>query len=190
VSLEHLWAGWRTEYISSVTTDERSDEPEEPTGGDGQASDRSDKAGDGACVFDRIFASGLGDEETHIVWRDPGGLVAALLNAYPYATGHLMVMPIRHAGDLETLTPDESAALWAGVSAAVGASKRAFRPEGLNVGINLGRAAGAGVPGHLHVHVVPRWVGDSNFMTSVAETRVLPEALSVSAAKLRVAWPQ
>jgi ATP adenylyltransferase len=182
VSLDHLWAGWRTEYLSSVSEDPAGEggDQERPTGGDEEAKAH--------CVFCRILASGQPDDETHIVWRDASGLVVALLNAYPYATGHLMVMPVRHAGDLETLRADEASALWAGVSAAVTACKRAYRPDGLNVGINLGRAAGAGVPGHLHVHVVARWVGDSNFMTSVAETRVLPEALSVTAAKLRASW--
>ena len=117
------------------------------------------------------------------------GLVIGLLNAYPYTSGHLMVMPVRHVADLEELTADESAALWAAATDAVRAIKAAYRPEGINLGLNLGRAAGAGVPGHLHVHVVPRWNGDTNFMTTVAETRVLPESLGETDAKLRAAWP-
>ncbi len=100
-----------------------------------------------------------------------------------------MVMPTRHVGELEELAPEESGAIWAGVSAAVQALKAAYRPDGLNVGANLGRAAGAGIPGHFHMHVLPRWNGDTNFMTTVADTRVLPETLSSSAAKLRSAWP-
>ena len=164
--LEHLWAGWRGEYIATATP-EMQDGP--------------------ACVFCRILSSGLPDEETHVVWR--GGGVVALLNAYPYTSGHLMVLPVRHEGALEALSPDESGRLWSAAVTAVEAVKRAYSPGGVNLGANLGPAAGAGVPGHLHLHVVPRWAGDTNFMTSVADVRVLPEALSVSWAKLREAWP-
>ena len=132
---------------------------------------------------------GLPDTESHVLWRDPAGVVVALLNAYPYTSGHLMVMPVRHVADVEDLGGDESAALWAAVTDSVRAIKSAYRPEGINLGMNLGRAAGAGVPGHLHVHVLPRWNGDTNFMTAVAETRVLPESLAETDAKLRAAWP-
>jgi ATP adenylyltransferase len=167
--LDRLWAGWRSSYIESTAT-------AVPAGPDG-------------CVFCGILGSGLPDTETHVVWRHPGGEVVALLNAYPYASGHLMVMPVRHTGDLEDLGAAEAAALWAGVGAAVVAVKAAYGPDGLNVGANLGKAAGAGVPGHLHVHVLPRWAGDTNFMTSVADARVLPEALDTTDTKLRGAWP-
>ena len=170
-ALDHLWAGWRGEYIAA-TTDDHAEASAAPQG----------------CVFCRILSSGAEDEETHVVWRHPSGLVVALLNAYPYATGHVLVMPQRHTGDLETLEAPEVTALWAGVTDGVRALKAAYRPEGVNVGANLGRAAGAGVPGHLHVHVLPRWGGDTNFMTSVAGARVLPEALPVTAGKLRQAW--
>jgi diadenosine tetraphosphate (Ap4A) HIT family hydrolase len=169
-SLERLWAGWRGEYIESV-----SGRPASKAAGD--------------CVFCGILASGETDDSTHILWRHPAGTAFAILNAYPYASGHLMVMPTRHVGDIEELAPDESAAVWGGLSSAVVALKSAYRPDGINIGANLGKSAGAGVPGHFHVHAVPRWNGDTNFMTSVADTRVLPEALSVSAARLRSAWP-
>ncbi len=145
--------------------------------------------GSDECVFCGLLAAEVPDTETHVVWRHLGGLAAAILNAYPYSSGHVMVMPVRHAGDLEELTADETRALWEGVGQAVRAVKAAYRPDGLNVGANLGRAAGAGVPGHLHVHVLPRWVGDSNFMTSIADARVLPEPLAATYAKLRAAWP-
>jgi ATP adenylyltransferase len=101
-----------------------------------------------------------------------------------------LVLPIRHVSELEDLEADEGAALWAGVTDAVRALKAAYRPEGINVGANIGRGAGAGIPGHFHVHALPRWAGDTNFMTSVAETRVMPETLSVTWQKLHDAWPE
>jgi ATP adenylyltransferase len=165
-SLDRLWAGWRSEYIEQTA-----------------ASDDDD------CVFCAILASGGPDEERYVVWRHPSDVAAAILNAYPYTSGHLMVLPTRHVADIEQLNSSEGAALWQGVLEAVRAVKAAYQPDGLNLGANLGRSAGAGVPGHFHVHVLPRWNGDTSFMTSVAEARVLPEALSVSAAKLRAAWP-
>jgi ATP adenylyltransferase len=164
--LDRLWAGWRTEYVS------------------GPAANPSTHPGD--CVFCRILASGLSDEDAFILWR--GDRTFAILNAYPYTTGHLMVMPTRHASDLEELAADEATELWAGVTEAVRALKAAYGPDGINLGANLGRAAGAGVPGHFHIHVLPRWAGDTNFMTSVASARVLPEALPATWGKLHAAW--
>ena len=158
MSLQHLWAGWRAEYVSAG-------EPSE-----------------GGCVLCRVL-----DEGSAVVWR--GELAAVVLNAYPYTSGHVMAMPLRHNSELEDLSGDETAELWAAVTASVRAIKEAYRPHGLNVGANLGRSAGAGLPDHLHLHVVPRWDGDTNFMTSVAGTRVLPESLAVTADRLRGAWP-
>ena len=135
----------------------------------------------------RLVAPDVPDREGHVLWR--GRRAAAVLNAYPYTSGHLMVLPTRHVGDLEDLEPDEAAELWDGVRRAVVALKTAYRPGGINLGANLGRAAGAGVPGHLHLHALPRWEGDTNFMTAVADVRVLPEALDDTWAKLRAAWP-
>jgi ATP adenylyltransferase len=167
-SLDRLWAGWRSEYIEGVT---------------GSSPDEAE------CVFCAILASGRPDEDTHILWRHPGGRAFAILNAYPYGSGHLMVMPTRHTASPEDLSAEESVAVWEGVTAAVQALRTAYRPDGLNLGANLGRAAGAGIPDHFHMHVLPRWAGDTNFMTSVAEARVLPEPLDRSAGKLRAAWP-
>lgn len=168
--LDHLWAGWRSAYLEEATAQDL------PAGPDG-------------CVFCGLLTSDHPDTETHVVWRHPSGSVAALLNAYPYTSGHLMVMPVRHVGDLDGLGAEEAAALWSGVGQAVEAVRSAYQPDGLNVGMNLGRAAGAGVPGHLHVHVLPRWAGDTNFMTAVADARVLPEPLSVTDERLRASWP-
>ncbi len=177
--LDRLWAGWRSSYIESVTSG---------PGGDATPGGSKD-AGRSGCVFCAILGSGDDDEATHVLWRHSSGLAVAILNAYPYCSGHLMVMPVRHVASPELLEPSEAGALWEGTSSAVSALRAAYKPDGLNLGANLGRAGGAGVPGHLHVHVLPRWEGDTNFMTSVADTRVLPEPLDVSAGKLRRAWP-
>ena len=168
MSLDRLWAGWRSDFVSGAGS----------AGGT-----------EPACVFCAILASDRPDIDTHVLWRHPSGAAAAILNAYPYTSGHLMVMPTRHVGEVEDLSGAESAGLWQGVTAAARAVKYAYRPEALNLGANIGRSAGAGVPGHFHMHVLPRWSGDTNFMTTVADTRVLPEALSESDRKLRAAWP-
>lgn len=162
MSLDHLWAAWRRHYIDTATDDEQ----------DGDA-----------CVFCRIQDSGAPDEETFVLWR--GEHCLAILNAYPYTSGHLMVMPQRHVASLEDLGDGEAAELFDVLRRAVVAVKTAYGPDGLNVGANLGRAAGAGIPGHLHLHVLPRWAGDTNFMTAVAGARVLPEGLADSWRKLR-----
>lgn len=163
---ERLWNGWRSTYVASVGT--------------------SDEAGEGS-VFTQILRSQLPDEETNIVHR--GDHVFVILNAYPYGTGHALVLPYREVADLEELTPEETTELWTAVTDTVKAVKTAYRPDGVNVGINLGRPAGGSVSEHLHVHVVPRWTGDANFMTSIANTRTLPEPLVETANKLRSAWP-
>ena len=166
--LGHLWSGWRRAYIDAVTDD--------PT------PLRPDASG---SLFERILA--LPDDEGMVVHR--GEACAVVMNAYPYTNGHVMVLPQRAAADLTDLTDRERTELWALVTDAVAAVRAAFGAEGVNVGLNLGAAAGAGVPDHLHVHVLPRWDGDTNFMTAVADTRVLPESLSSSWQRLRDAWP-
>jgi ATP adenylyltransferase len=169
VSLEHLWAGWRREYIEEATARQR---------GQGDESD---------CVFCRLAASGEPSEDNLVVWR--GERTYVVLNAFPYASGHVLVLPLRHAGSLSDLTEGESAELWWATRRAVATIETAYEPDGMNMGANLGRAAGAGLPSHVHLHVVPRWAGDTNFMTSVADTRVLPETLALSWKRLTDAWP-
>ncbi|GAC1517912.1 MAG: HIT domain-containing protein [Acidimicrobiales bacterium] len=182
-----LWAGWRGAYVAATVDADRAGtsgdhEPAEAVGppalGPGQQAD---------CVLCRVTAPANDDATANVIWRGP--TCTAILNAYPYTSGHLMVLPTRHVGELAELTPTESAELWSGVQAAVAALHAAYQPGGVNIGANLGRAAGAGVPGHLHIHALPRWDGDTNFMTTVAETRVMPEALPDTWAKLRAAWP-
>lgn len=162
--MERIWSGWRASYV----------------GGDrGESID--------ASPFTQILNSGEPDEATHILHR--GETVFAILNIHPYTTGHLLVIPYREVADLADLTTDETTELWATVTAAVATVRATYSPDGLNVGVNLGRPAGGSVPTHLHVHVVPRWTGDSNFMSAVANTQTLPESLASSAARLRTAWP-
>jgi ATP adenylyltransferase len=168
VSLDQLWAGWRHQYVATASAAERSGEEE-------------------ACVFCRIEASGDPSADNGIVWR--GDLTLAVLNAYPYASGHLLVLPRRHISSLAKLTAAESADLWETTRRAAAALDAAYHPDGLNIGANLGRAAGAGIPRHLHLHALPRWTGDTNFMTTVAGVRVMPESLPESWRKLRAAWP-
>jgi len=170
-ALARLWAGWRSSYIARITTDDAEVRPDP----------------EGRSLFERILHSGQPDDETFIVWRGSG--VFAVLNAFPYGPGHLMVLPQVAAPDLADLAPDVAAELWIGVQAGVAAVRAVYRPEGVNVGINLGAGAGAGIPDHLHVHVLPRWNADTNFMTAVAETRVLHEPLATTWARVREAWP-
>jgi ATP adenylyltransferase len=161
--IENLWAGWRGRYLSSLP-----DQRESP---------------DGPSVFCRILESGLTDEETFIVHRSDS--VFVILNAYPYSVGHTMVLPYRQVANLDDLSPEETGDLWSTVTAVCRAVRREYAPHGINVGINMGAASGGSVNEHLHVHVVPRWRGDSNFLTSTANAKAIPEALDVTAARLR-----
>jgi diadenosine tetraphosphate (Ap4A) HIT family hydrolase len=166
--LELLWNGWRSTYVRTVDPNVSGVESN-------------------GSVFRRILDSGLPDVDTHIVFR--GEQVFSILNAFPYAVGHVLVLPYREVAELEELTASEHVELWATVTDAVRAVRSAMSPGGVNVGLNLGRPAGGSVSSHLHVHVVPRWIGDANFMTTTANTRTLPESLGDTAARLRAAWP-
>src|SRR5438876_8046981 len=166
MTLERLWAGWRTTYIDGVAT-------------------QPPPEGDHECLFERLAREPDGD--SLVLARDEHAF--AVMNAYPYTSGHLMVAPLRHEATLAGLSRDEASAVMRLVQDANVAVMAAYRPDGINVGVNIGRAAGAGVPSHVHVHVVPRWAGDTNFMTTVAEARVLPEPLTRSYEKLRAEWP-
>ncbi|HLX87318.1 MAG TPA: HIT domain-containing protein [Acidimicrobiales bacterium] len=168
MALEHLWAGWRHEYVVAATAEERENL-------------------DAGCVFCALAESGAPSADNGVVWR--GELTFAVVNAYPYASGHLLVLPLRHLSDLTELTAAENAELWASTQAAIGAITTAYDPDGLNMGANLGRAAGAGIPKHVHLHVLPRWSGDTNFMTAVAGVRVMPEPLRETWRRLHEAWP-
>jgi len=164
--LERLYAGWRRRYVEQATSHEGAD-------------------GEGGCIFCDL-ADGPVDDVTGVVYLDEFTFV--VLNAFPYGSGHVLVLPRRHVAGVQGLEELESAALWRSTTRALRAVDVAYHAEGANLGANLGRAGGAGIPGHLHLHVLPRWGGDTNFMTAVAETRVLPEALEESFVKLRDAF--
>ncbi len=166
--LERIWSGWRSSYVTAAPV--RS----------------GDNATETGSVFTRLLRSGASDDDTHIVYR--GNTCFVIVNLFPYTTGHLLVVPYREVADLDGLTGEETADLWATVTDAVRVVRSVYAPDGLNVGLNLGRPAGGSVPDHLHVHVVPRWTGDSNFMSAISNTQTLPEALVDTAAKLRAGW--
>jgi ATP adenylyltransferase len=159
--VDTLHAPWRIEYILG---------PKSPAGE--------------PSLFARI--AGSSDDETHLVVAR-GRTCYALLNAYPYNGGHLMVVPCREVKDFHGLTDDELLELMQLLRRCQSAVQRVMRPDGFNIGVNLGKVAGAGIVEHLHVHLVPRWNGDSNFMPVIAQTSVVPEALRDTAAKLRAA---
>ncbi|MGB9920612.1 MAG: HIT family protein [Moorellales bacterium] len=159
--MERLWAPWRGEYVGK----------EQPAG----------------CVLCQKPKE-ADDEGNYLLAR--GRFAYVLLNLYPYNNGHLMVAPYRHVGELEDLGPEEWQEITALLTRAVKCLKAVYRPHGFNLGVNLGRVAGAGIPGHLHWHVVPRWEGDANFMPVVGQTKVLPESLDSTYARLRSAWEE
>jgi ATP adenylyltransferase len=158
--LKRLWAPWRLEYVSTA------DEQE-------------------GCVFCR--AAEGDDEEQLVVHR--GELAFVLLNKFPYSSGHLLVAPYRHGSGFDDLTDSEALELHRLAAAGLEALAHVYSPEGFNLGWNIGRIAGAGIPDHVHLHVVPRWGGDTNFMPVLADVKVLPEHLVATRRRLADAWP-
>ncbi len=163
-SYDQLWAPWRMGYLLGEGQEVAADEPgpELPPGADPE------------CFLCRGAAQG--DPRKRLVVRTTEHSLA-LLNRYPYNNGHLLVAPRRHQARLDDLTAEEQLDLIQQVSQMIGLLEKVVHPDGFNVGLNLGRAAGAGLPGHLHWHVVPRWTGDTNFMPSLAAVKVIPQAL-------------
>jgi ATP adenylyltransferase len=155
--VDRIWSPWRMEYIESHRDED-----------------------DASCVFCALLVDG--GEERRVLERRQ--LAFVTLAKYPYNPGHLLVLPTRHVGDVEDIRPDEAAQVFALLQRAVAALREASEPHGFNLGLNLGRPAGAGIPEHLHWHVVPRWNGDTNFMPVVGDTRVLPELLEQTYEKL------
>ena len=137
------------------------------------------------CLFCRLLADPSRDEVNLVVWRPAGAIV--VLNKFPYNSGHVMVAPARHTGDLAELEPAELSDVMTAVQESLRLIRKTMNPDGFNVGANLGKAAGAGIPDHVHMHVVPRWNGDTSFMASLADVKVINEHLLATAAKLRQA---
>ena len=160
--MKTLWAPWRAEYIYCV-------------GGQGSTGRRH-------CLFCNLLKEK--DDAANLILHR-GRRAFIVMNRFPYNNGHLMVAPSRHTADLETLSAAESAELFRLVQKSLAVLRRALRPHGFNVGSNLGRVAGAGVAGHAHVHIVPRWLGDVNYMPLLSETKVISEHLSETYGRLR-----
>ena len=156
--MDYLWTPWRFQYVSSAAQ------------------------GDLDCIFCHAFSS-TRDAELLVLHR--ASTCAVILNRYPYTAGHLMIAPYRHVPLLEDASREELHEHSELTARSQAARRQAYHPEGFNLGMNLGRCAGAGVAGHFHMHVLPRWSGDANFMTVVGETRVLPEELSATYSKLK-----
>ncbi len=160
--MRYLWNPWRLAYIKRTT-----------------------KAQSG-CVFCNKIAVGNDDEEM-VVYRGEHAFVA--LNLYPYNNGHLLVIPYQHVPTLEELPPETLLEIANLINQSMATLRQVMRPDGFNIGVNIGQEAGAGISAHVHVHVVPRWTADSNFMTIIANTRNIPELLSDTYKRLKAAWP-
>ena len=158
--MERLWAPWRMEYIT-----------QEPRPG---------------CLFCRVIENPKDEDAALVVWRPQGAVV--LLNKFPYNAGHAMVAPVAHIGAIEDLDDAQTTDLMRALKRTVKVLKATLKPEGFNIGANIGRVAGAGIPDHFHLHVVPRWNGDTNFMPVLSEVKVVNEHLLQTAAKLSEAF--
>lgn len=168
MSFDRLWAPWRLEY---VTGSEQSDPPPEPAEWQPNA-DRECFLCRAAATYD---AQSNAEQRLKVAWRGTHTIV--VLNRYPYNNGHLLIAPIRHVGELIEMTSSEHLECMEQLGRLTAVYRNLLNADGFNVGLNLGRVAGAGLPGHLHWHLVPRWAGDHNFMGVVADTRVIPQSL-------------
>ena len=161
--MDRLWSPWRYDYIKS---------------GDSESSGNSNK-----CVFCEILNSPATDEEKYIIYRAGHNFV--ILNIYPYISGHLLIVPFVHLANLDHASKPVTDELMDLTKRCQTALRKTYQPEGFNIGMNLGKAGGAGVAEHFHLHILPRWFGDANFMTTIAETRTIPESLQTTYKKLK-----
>jgi ATP adenylyltransferase len=185
--MDHLWTPWRYNYVTRADRHQRKGVPVELDGWEG----------DCGCVFcnmiaavDHAVSEGMepeaAEKAAHIVYRGESCFIC--LNAFPYSTGHVMVIPHRHTDSLAGLGSAEAMEMMQLAQRMETCLRSVYRPDGLNFGLNLGEAAGAGVAHHIHLHALPRWSGDTSFMTVISETRVLPETLDITWSKLRAAF--
>lgn len=158
--MDVLWSPWRFDYIS-----------------------RGPETSPGGCVFCEILKSSASDEEKFILTRAEHNFV--ILNLYPYASGHLMIVPYEHLASLDKASKAATDEMMDLTKRAQAALAEAYSPDGINIGMNLGKAAGAGVADHFHMHALPRWVGDANFMTAIGQTRTIPETLTDTYKRLK-----
>jgi ATP adenylyltransferase len=161
--MDVLWSPWRYAYIKSDKTDSAAD--------------------NGGCVFCGILNNSKSDKENFILHRGEFNFI--ILNIYPYISGHLMVVPYTHLADLDKAEKKVTDELMDLIKQCQTALREVYQPDGFNLGMNLGKAAGAGVAEHFHLHILPRWIGDSNFMTAIGETRTIPEDLRTTYDKLK-----
>jgi len=187
--MDHLWTPWRYSYVSTSDGAARQGVPEKLAAW----------PGDHHCVFCNLIAAvafaeenGMSPQEAEraagIVFRAEHTFLC--LNAFPYATGHVMVVPYPHESSLAALSPAAAHEIMDIAQQTERVLAELYSPHGMNFGLNLGKAAGAGVAGHLHLHALPRWTGDTNFMTTIAETRVLPESLDITWQRMRDVFPK
>ncbi|MGB7923809.1 MAG: HIT domain-containing protein [Pyrinomonadaceae bacterium] len=162
--MDRLWSPWRYDYINA-----------------GSAKEKGDTT---ACIFCSLQKEPADDERNFVLHRAAHNYI--VLNIYPYISGHLLIVPYAHLSELDAAPKTVTDELMDLTKRAQTALRETYRPNGFNLGMNLGRAAGAGVADHIHLHIMPRWIGDTNFMTTVGETRVHPEDLSTTYRKLRV----
>jgi ATP adenylyltransferase len=161
--VKQLWSPWRMEYILREKPD--------------------------ACIFCEAFRAPAAQDREYLILRR-GTHCAAIMNLFPYNNGHLMIVPYAHQGTFEGLPPEALVELMTMANQSVAALRKALAAEGFNIGVNLGKIAGAGIGEHVHMHVVPRWSGDTNFMTALSEVRCIPESLQDSYDKLQDAWDE
>jgi len=191
--MERLWTPWRYEYVSRAEEPSRAGVPAALSAWL-ESGDPHSSTGHHSCVFcnmiaavDYAIAQGMAVDEAekaaHILLR--GAFCFLCLNAYPYATGHILIVPYRHVDSLAALEPDAAQEMMALAQRIESVLRAVYRPAGMNFGLNLGEAGGAGIAGHIHMHALPRWIGDTNFMTVTADTRVLPETLDTTWRRLR-----
>ena len=160
--MNYLWSPWRMPYIETQNQSER-------------------------CVFCEVLKR-EDDEENLIILRSKTSFV--IMNRYPYTSGHVMVLPLVHEATLEALPKETRSEMMELTATATRVLKHVYSPDGFNIGINIGEASGAGIEEHIHIHVVPRWVGDTSFMTTIGETRTLPEAIEKTYQRISKAWKQ